>query len=221
MSIFLRFLACEMRLHARQPAEWAALVLFFLIVILLLPFAIGPEPDLLRRLAPGFIWLAALLMSLLALEKIFVADARDGTLDLLLLSPLPLPVLVFGKLLAQVAMMLAALMLVIAPAALMLGMNLSVVPVLLASLVLGVPALVFVGGMAGAVTVALHRNTALLTLLLAPFYIPILIFAVSACDAALMSETAAPYLLLLGAYLALFLPIAPFVVAAALRHAQG
>src|ERR1700733_11659422 len=115
---FLLLMHSEMRLHMRQRTEWAALVLFFLIVILLLPFALGPEPELLCRLAPGLIWLAALLMSLLALEKLFVADARDGTLDLMLLSPLPLPVIVMSKLLAQSLMMIIALGLMILPAAL-------------------------------------------------------------------------------------------------------
>src|SRR3984957_16993610 len=117
----------EMRLHMRQLSEWIALVLFFLIVILLLPFTLGPEPDLLRRLAPGLIWLAALLMSLLALEKLFVADARDGTLDLMLLSPIPLPILVFSKLSAQILAMLLVLALMIFPAALLLGIGFKVI----------------------------------------------------------------------------------------------
>src|ERR1700691_1192519 len=98
MKNFFRLLRYDLRLQMRNRVEWAALVLFFIIVILLLPFAVGPEPDLLRRLAPGLIWLAVLLMSLLAIEKLFVMDARDVTLDLMLLSPMPLPLIVFGKL---------------------------------------------------------------------------------------------------------------------------
>src|ERR1700679_1516193 len=109
MRDFLRLFCFDLRLEARQAGDWAALVLFFIIVILLLPLAIGPEPDLLRRLAPGLIWLAALLMSLLAIERLFVADARDGTIDLMLLSPMPLPLVILSKLLALIAMMLAAL----------------------------------------------------------------------------------------------------------------
>jgi len=221
MSGFLRLLRFDLRLHARQLAEWVSLVLFFVIVILLLPFAIGPEPELLRRLAPGLIWLAALLMSLLALEKLLVADARDGTLDVMLLSPLPLPLIVLGKLLAQILTMLLALALMIPPAALLLGMSFSVLPVLLLSLALGVPVLVLLGGIAAAITVALNRNPALLTLLLIPFYVPVLVFAVGACDAALMGISPAPDLLLLGALLALLLPSAPFIIAAALRNAEG
>lgn len=217
----LNLLHYELRLHTRQMVEWVALVMFFVIVILLLPFAIGPEPDLLRRLAPGLVWLAALLMSLLALDRLFVQDARDGTLDLMLLSPLPLPLVVFTKIAAVIIMMLAALLLMLLPAMLLLGISFVVLPVLALSLILGVPALVLLGGIVGAITVALNRNPALLTLLLVPFYIPILIFAVAACDAVAMGAAALPHLLLLGAILAILLPTAPFVIAAALRHGQG
>jgi heme exporter protein B len=210
-----------MRLHTRQMAAWAALILFFIIVVVLLPFALGPEPQLLGRLASGLIWLAALLMSLLALDRLFVADARDGTLDLMLLSPWPLPVLVLSKLLAQSLMMLTALSLMLLPAALLLGLSLSVLPVLALTLLLGVPSLILLGGIAGAITVALHRNPALLTLLLLPFYIPILIFAVAACDAALIGASVLTPLFFLGALLAFLLPTAVYVIAAALRYGQG
>lgn len=212
---------CEIRLQARQKTEWASLVLFFVIVVLLLPFALGPEPDLLRRLAPGLIWLAALLMSLLALDKLFVADARDGTLDIMLLSPVPLPLIIAAKLLAQIVVMLAALGVVLLPAALMLGMDFAVLPVLALSLLLGVPCLVLLGGIAASITIALQRNPALLTLLLVPFYIPILIFAVAASDAAGMGASPAQPLLLLGAILAVLVPVAPFTIAAALQGGQG
>ena len=117
MSAFLSLLYHDFRLQTRNRVEWAALGLFFVIIILLLPFAIGPEPELLRRLAPGLIWLAALLMSLLSLDRLFVQDARDGTLDLMRLSPLPLPAVVFSKVLAQSLLMLAALLAMLAPAA--------------------------------------------------------------------------------------------------------
>jgi heme exporter protein B len=197
------------------------LVLFFIIVILLLPFAIGPDPDQLRQLAPGLIWLAALLMSLLALDRLFVADARDGTLDLMLLSPLPLPLIVFSKLVTVIAMMLIALALMLLPAALLFGLNFSFLPILLLSLALGVPVLVLLGGIAGAITVMLPRNPALLTLLLIPFYIPVLIFAVATCEAALSGDRILPPLLFLAAMLAVLLPAAPFVIAHALRNAQG
>ena len=221
MKKFAALLGNEIRLHARQKTEWASLLLFFIIVIILMPFAIGPEPEILRRLAPGLIWLAALLMSLLSLDRLFVQDARDGTLDEMLTSPVALEILVFAKILAHILVMLAVLVVMLAPAALLLGLDVAVVPVLLATFALGVPVLALLGGMAGAVTVALSRNAALLTLLLVPFYIPVLIFAMSACDAAGAGGNVMQPLLFLGALLALILPSAPFIIAASLRHGQG
>jgi len=221
MKSFFALLHHEIKLHLRQASDSAALLLFFIIVIVLMPFALGPEPEILRRLAPGLIWLAALLMSLLSLDRLFVQDARDGTLDIWLTTPTPLPLLVLAKILAHSVLILSALTLMMFPAALVLGMDAALLPVLLLSFVLGVPCLVFLGGMAGAITVALQRNPALLTLLLIPFYIPVLIFAVSACDAAAAQTSPASNLLLLGAILALVAPSAPFVIAAALRSGQG
>ena len=218
MRHFLRLLKHDVRLQMRNRVEWTSLILFFTIIILLLPFAIGPEPVLLKRLAPGLIWLAALLMSLLSLDRLFIQDARDGTLDLMLLSPMPLPLVILSKLLAQGGMMLVALLVMLFPAAILLNMDAAIVPVLAATLVLGVPTLVLLGGIMGAVTVALHRNPALLTLLLVPFYIPILIFATGACDAASLGASVESNLLFLGAILAFVLPAAPFIIAAALRQ---
>jgi heme exporter protein B len=218
MKNFLRLFRYDIILQMRNRSEWAALILFFTIVILLLPFALGPEPELLRRLAPGLIWLAALLMSLLSLDRLFIQDARDGTLDLMLLSPLPLPVIIFSKLLAQACIMLGALLVMLLPAALLLGMDAATLPVLAITLMLGVPVLVLLGGVMAAITAALHRNPALLTVLLIPFYIPILIFAMGACDAAALGTAAQPNLLFLGAILAVTAPSAPFIIVAALRQ---
>ncbi|MER2519204.1 MAG: heme exporter protein CcmB [Bdellovibrionales bacterium] len=204
--------------HLRRPAEGAALILFFLIVVLILPFAIGPDPDLLRRLAPGLIWIAALLMNLLALDRLFVQDERDGTLDLLLLSPIPLPLLISSKLLAQTLAILAALIPITAIAGAMLNMSPQVLPILLLSLAIGIPSLVMLGGLLSAITATLRRNPALLTALLIPMAIPILIFAAGACDAAAMGTSPMPPLLLLAALLSFLLPTAPFAIAAVLRQ---
>ena len=217
----MKLLRYEILLQARRKTEWASLLLFFIIVILLAPFALGPEPDLLRRLAPGLVWIAALLMSLLSVDRLFVADARDGTLDIMLLSPLPLPLIVAARLGGQSLTMLVALALALLPATLMLGLDPSLLPTLALSLLLGVPCLVLLGGIGAAVTIALHRNPALLTLLLIPFYIPVLIFAVAAADAAAMGASPLPHLALLGAMLAVLLPSSPFIIAAALRQSQG
>jgi heme exporter protein B len=214
MKNFLTLLAHEIRLQMRHKTEWASLSLFFIIVIILTPFALGPDPDILRRLAPGLIWFAALLMSLLSLDRLFVQDARDGILDEMLISPLPFEMIIFAKLLAQILIMLVALALMVFPAALLLGMNINLVPVLFLTFVLGIPVLVFLGGIMAALTVALNRNAALLTLLLMPFYIPVLIFANGACDSAHSTQS----LLFLASLLTLIIPIAPFIMAALLRY---
>lgn len=219
MKAFMALLLWEMRLQMRQKVAWAALVLFFMIVVILMPFALGPEPELLRKMAAGLLWIATLLMNLLALDRLFISDARDGTLDLILTSPVRLAGIITAKLAAQIAMLMAALAVMVFPAALMLGQDMVFVMRLLASFMLGVPALVALGGIAGAITVGLNRNPALLTLLLAPFYIPVLIFAVSACDMA--GQNAAQALLFMGAIDALILPATPFIIAAVLRQGQG
>lgn len=221
MKAFFHLLGCEFRLHLRHASRNAGLILFFLLIIVLLPFAIGPEPDLLRRLAPGLIWLAALLMSLLALDDLFIADARDGTLDLMQLSTLPLPLIIAGKMLAQIAIILLAILVMLPPAAFMLGMEWTILPVLAGTFILGLPVLFLLGGVMGAITVGLRRHPALLTLLLTPLYIPALIFAVSACDAAVLRQSIWPVFCLLGAMLALLIPTAPILIAAILRQDQS
>lgn len=221
MKNFCALLHHEIRLQVRQKAEWAALLLFFVIIIILMPFALGSDAEILRRLAPGLIWLSALLMSLLSLDRLFVQDARDGTLDEMLISPAPLESIILAKILAQILIMIVAITLMSFPAALLLGMDAQMLPTLILTFILGVPTLALLGGVTGALTVMLHRNVALMTLLLVPFYIPVLIFAVSACDAAALGVNAAQPLLFLASLLALILPSAPFIIAASLRQGQG
>ena len=220
MKQLLSLIWCDLRLLARHKSEWATLMLFFVTVIVLLPFALGPEPELLRRLSSGLIWIAVLLMSLLSLDKLFLQDARDGTLDLMRLSPIPLPLIAFSKVMAQIILILAGLLLMLPLAALLLNMESQQLFILAISLLLGVPSLVLMGGIVAAVTVAVQRGTALLTLLLTPFYIPILIFAVAATDAASIGASVRPQLLLEAAILCFLLPFAPLLTAAALQQAD-
>jgi heme exporter protein B len=220
MRSFILLFYSEIKLHTRHKAEWASLLLFFSIVIVLMPFALGPEPELLQRLAPGLIWLAAILMSLLSLDRMFSEDARDGTLDEMLTSPFPLEGIVCAKICAQITVMIAALVVMTFPATILLSMNIQLLPVLFVTFVLGIPSVVMLGAIVGALTVALERNAALATLLLIPFYIPVLIFAVSACENP-GSTAATSSLLFLAAFLALLLPSAPFIIAGSLRQARG
>jgi heme exporter protein B len=215
---FLRLLHQDVRLHVRNGIEWASLVLFFVIIIILLPFTLGPEPELLKRLAPGLIWLAVLLMSLLSLDKLFIQDMRDGTLDIMLLSPLPLTLVVLSKLAAQSIIILVSLLVMLFPAAILLGVDMSLMPVLVLTLLLGIPVLVLLGGVMSAISIALRRNAALLMILLVRFYIPVLIFAVGACDAQALGASVHANICLLAALLAFALPSAPFIIAATLRQ---
>ncbi len=218
-NLFL-LLAYELRLNARRKAEWATLVLFFILVVAMLPFAVGPDKETLRRLGPGLIWLAAALMNLLALERLFAPDERDGTLDMMLLSPLPLPLLVAVRLAAHSLSLIATLAAALPLAALFMGgMDTATIGVLAASLALGAPLITAMGGVMAAITLAAKRGAALLLLLLTPFYVPVLIFAVSAADAAAGGASAAPHLLLLAAMNALLVPLSPFAIAAALEKA--
>ena len=221
MTPFHKLLAADFKLQTRHSTQWAALVLFFIIVLLLLPFAIGPDPDLLRRLAPGLIWLSALLMTLLSLDGLFMQDVSDGTFDIMALSSHALPLLVASRLLVQSFILILVMLIMLVPASFLLGLDGALAPALATTFILGLPTLVFMGGIMAAVTVGLQRNPALLTLLLIPFYIPILIFAITACDASMMGQTIKPHLCLLGALLALILPAAPFLITMALRQEQG
>lgn len=193
-------------------------MLFFLIIVLMLPFAIGPDPELLRRLAPGLIWIAALLMNLLALDRLFVQDERDGTLDLLMLSPIPLSALVASRLLAQTLAMLVALLPMTFVASIMLNISSDVLSILSLTILTGIPSLVALGGLLSAITATLRRNPALLTALLLPLAVPILVFATGACDAAASGTSPKQPLLLLVAITAALLPTSPFIIAAALRQ---
>lgn len=218
---FWQITSREFFAETRRKSAWATLLLFFLLVLILLPFAIGPDPVLLRRLGPGLIWLAAVLMTLLALDGLFLADYRDGTLDIMLLSALPLPLLVGAKLLAYGGLMLFSLLGMLLPATLFLGMPLKILPVLAITFGLGLPVLLALGGVMAAVALAVRRGVALLTLLLTPFYVPVLIFAVGAVDKASMGFSPLADILLLAALAVVTVTLSPFLIAAALKQAQG
>jgi heme exporter protein B len=221
MGSFAALLVQDLRLHIKRKTEQSTLLLFFIIVIILMPFALGPDPDILRRLAPGLMWLAVLLMSLLSFDHLFIQDVRDGTLDEMLISPMPLELIVSAKMAAQIIALLTTLLVMVLPAAFFLNMDIKTLPLLVLTLVLGIPSIVLLGGIVGSITVALTRNAALLTLLLIPFYIPILIFAVATCEAGSSGISVEQPLLFLSAILALILPTAPFIIAASLRQGQG
>jgi heme exporter protein B len=194
-------------------------VLFFVLTASLFPFAIGPEPNLLIRIAPGIIWVTALLAVLLSLERLFLADFEDGSLELLALARTPLALAVAAKILAHWLTTGLPLMAAAPLIALLYDMDPAGLVVLLAAMALGTPSLSLIGAIGAALTLGARRGGVLIPLLVLPLYVPVLIFGVSAIDADLAGLSSKPHLLLLGALLALALPLAPLASAAALRQA--
>lgn len=219
LRAFLAVVARELRLGIRRRGELAQPLVFFAAVATLFPLALGPEPELLARIAPGIVWVAALLAILLPLERIFRSDYDDGTLEQLLLAPQPTALLALAKALAH--WLVAGLpVLAVAPlVALVLRLPLEALPVLVASLALGTPILTLIGAIGVALTVSLRSGGPLLALLLLPMYVPVLIFAAGALDQAASGMSAAGPLYFLAALLVLALVLAPLAIAAALRIA--
>jgi heme exporter protein B len=216
---FRTVLARDLRLAVRQRGEAARVVMFFVLTATLFPFGLGPEPNLLARIAPGVVWVTALLSVLLSLDRVFLADYEDGSLELLVQTPAPLSVLVLAKIAAH-WLTTGLPLLVAAPViALMYAMPAAAYPVLLLAMALGTPSLSLIGSIGAALTVGARRAGILIPLLVLPLYIPILIFGVAAVDAALAGLPVRPHLLLLGALLLAALPLAPWAAAGALRQA--
>ncbi len=218
MKSFLLLIGRDLRLAYRARGEALLAVAFFVLVVALFPLAIGPEPRLLVRIAPGILWVAALLAVLLSLDRLFLTDREDGSLDLLHLAPLPLEAVVLAKLLAH--WLTSGLPLVIcAPLiALLYDLPAAAYPVLLAALLLGTPALSAIGAIGAALTLGARRGGILLPLLVLPLYIPVLVFGVAAIEASLSGLTPRPHLLLIAAFALAALPLAAFSGAAALRQ---
>ena len=192
-------------------------LLFAIIVVALFPLALGPEPENLRRIAAGVVFVALLLAGLLALDTLFRGDYEDGSLELLVLSPHPLPLLLACKI--AVHWLTTALpLLIVAPLlAEMLNLPRPILPVLLAALALATPLLSLIGAVCVALTVGMRRSGMLLALLVLPLYVPVLIFGAGACNAAQAGLAFAAPLLWLGAGLVMALVLAPLASAAALK----
>lgn len=217
MKAALALLARDLRLSLRSGGGAGLGLAFFLIVVLLAPFGVGPDGAVLARVAPGMLWIAALLACLLSLDRMFQADAEDGTLDVLALAPLPLEAVAAVKALAH--WLTTGLPLVLA--APVLGLTLSLPapawPWLAASLAVGTPGLSYLGAIGAAVTVGMRRGGLLLSILVLPLYVPSLIFGARAvAEAATGGDPWPAFLLLAGLSLGI-VALAPFAAAAALR----
>lgn len=215
--MLIRVIRRELQLAFRSGAELVNPLWFFLIVITLFPLGVGPEPQLLARIAPGIVWVAALLASLLALERLFRDDFLDGSLEQLLLLPTPLPITVIGKVVAHWLLTGVPLILLSPLVALLLSLDMASWRAVALTLLLGTPTLSFLGAIGVGLTVGLRRGGVLLSLLVLPLAIPVLIFASAAIDAAGMGLPIGGYLAILGAMLVLSAMLSPFATAAALR----
>jgi len=219
MTALAALLVRDMRIAVRVGGGALMGVLFFLVVVTLVPFAIGPDLALLKRIGPAVLWLAALLANLLALDRLFAADHEDGSLDLLLMSKAPLELVVAIKGVAH--WLTTGLPLVIAAPLIGLLLNLdgAAQAGLVLTLLIGTPALTFIGLIGAAISVALRRGGLLLAVLVLPLTVPVLIFGVGAANAALVG--AAPFgtpFTILGALTLASLVVGPFAAAAALRQ---
>ena len=216
-SAMLCVLKRDLKLAARKPADVATPLVFFAIVISLFPLGVSPEPAVLRGLAPGVLWVAALLATLLSLNRLFAVDYADGTLELLALSPQPLAALAAAKTLAHWLTTGLPLILVSPLLGLQLYLPDQAYGTLLLALLLGTPVLSLIGAVGAALTLGLRGGGVLLSLLVLPLYTPILIFGAGAVTATAGGFDPEAYLSLLGAFLVLALAFVPWATAAALR----
>ncbi len=216
--IFRHLVMRELRLALRQGSDVAMVVSFFVITVTLFPLGVGPEPNVLARIAAGVVWVTALLAVMLSLERMFQSDYEDGSVDLLLLTPAPLELVVLAKVTAH--WLLTGFPLIVTAPVLAALMNMpgEGYVVLIATMALATPTLSLIGSVGAALTLGARRGGVLISLLVLPLYIPVLIFAVAAVDAAITDLSTRPHMLILGAMLAAALPLAPWAAAAALRH---
>lgn len=220
MSIIAAFFAIVRRdllLAFRRRAEMANPLFFFVLVVTLFPLAVGAQPNLLQAMAPGVIWVSALLAALLSLDGMFRSDFDDGSLEQMLLSRHSLSILVLGKIFAHWLVTGLPLMLIAPLLALFLGLPERAMSTLWLTLLLGTPLLSLIGAIGVALTVGLRRGGMILSLLVLPLYIPVLIFASNAVDRAASGLAVSAQLNILLAMLSLAVVLTPWPTAAALK----
>jgi heme exporter protein B len=207
----------DLLLAYRHRAELINPLAFFVMVITLFPLALGAEIALLKRIAPAIIWVAALLASLMSIDNLFRADYDDGSLELMVMTPHSLSVLVLAKVTAHFVLSSVPLLLISPLMGLMLHMDSDVIGVLMLTLLLGMPVLSLIGGIAVALTLGLRKGGALMSVLVLPLYVPILIFASSAIDAEISGFPVSGHLSMMCAILFLAITLTPLPTAAALK----
>ncbi len=207
----------DLLLAMRQRGDVANVLLFFIIVVTMVPLGVGPDKDTLRLIAPGIVWVAALLAAILSLGRLFALDFADGTLEQLLLSGQPLSLAVLGKIAAHWLMTGAPITLLSALLAMMFDLAPGPSATLVMSLLLGTPCLSLIGAVGAALTLGLRAGGVLVTLLVLPLYVPILIFGAGAVDASVGGLSPQSHLMLLGGLSLAAGALAPWAIGAALR----
>jgi heme exporter protein B len=207
----------DLLLAGKRPGDVLNPLFFFAMVSTLFPLAVGPSPEQLALSGPGVLWVAALLATLLSLNTLFLSDYEDGSLDQIILSPQPLPLLALGKSLSHWLVSGLPLVIVSPLIAITFRLPAATVGVLMLTLLLGTISLSLLGSIGAALTVGLHRGTALLSLLILPLAMPILIFGARTVSLAAADDAVAAGIYFLAAYCVLALTSAPFATAAALR----
>lgn len=216
-SLLVMVVRRDLVLAMRRRTDVLTTLVFFVMVVSLFPLGVGPEADMLRRIAPGVLWVAALLSSMLSLGRLFAADHQDGTLEQMLLVPQSLAVLVLGKMVAHWMVSGLPLVLLAPVLGLQFDMSVEAIGVLMLGLLLGTPVLSMLGAIGAALTLGLRGGGVLLSLLVLPLCIPVLIFGTGAVGAVAASLPYASHLSLMGAILVLALTFTPWVTAQALR----
>jgi heme exporter protein B len=214
---FLTIVKRDLILAMRRRADVLTILFFFVIVVSLFPLGIGPEMDTLRMIAPGVVWVAALLASMLALERLFAIDYADGALEQMLLTPQPLSLLVLGKVTAHWLVTGVPLVLMAPILGIQYDLSLDGLKVLVFSLLLGTPSLSLIGAIGAALTLGLRGGGVLVSLLVLPLTIPVLIFGAGAVETTVSGLGGEGHLSMLAAILVLSLFFAPLAAAAALR----
>jgi heme exporter protein B len=217
VSAFVAIVRRDVRLAMRRLSEAANPLLFFVIVTTLFPLALSPSADELREVGVGVLWVSTLLSSLLALEGLFRSDAEDGSLEQLILSPVPISVTVLAKIAAHWLVTILPLVALVPVLALSYSMPLTALPTMVGALVLATPTLSVLVALGAALTVSLRRGGTIVGLLVLPLTAPLLIFGTRATDFGLHDEPVAGPLYLLAAFAAFALALGPLAIGAALR----
>jgi heme exporter protein B len=220
MNGFAALVRRELALSLAQASDSAIVVLFFVIAAVLFPFGIGPEPNILARIAPGIVLATALLAALLSFDRLFNADYEDGSLDLLMLLPMPPSAVVLAKCLAHWLTTGLPLLIAAPLVAAMLRLDGAAYGVLMLAMALATPTISLIGALGAAIMVGARRGGVLLPLIVLPLTVPVLIFAAAAVDAASGGLSARPHLMLLAALLLFAAVLTPVAASAALRQAM-